>query len=299
MKYNSGAAFRRALEDRLRKQSFQSGVPLARMRKMIAFDRFLARLLVEQPEEWVVKGGLALQLRLGERARTTKDIDLLLLVQLQEIFPRLREAGVRDLADWFVFEVSSVTRPTADEFGGNRYQLQSFLDGRIFESFHLDVGVGDPLVEPVEYLQTPNLLEFAGFLPTAVPCYPITQQIAEKLHAYTRTFQSGESSRVKDYVDILLLAGMGKIDSSRLRAAIDSTFLARQSHPLPTQLPEPPRNWERPFQRLAAEVRLEQSTLGEADAAMQEFLNSVLSGEIIGNWNPLHWSWEAPNTKRE
>ena len=29
MKYSSGAAFRRALEDRLRSQSFQSGVPLA------------------------------------------------------------------------------------------------------------------------------------------------------------------------------------------------------------------------------------------------------------------------------
>lgn len=81
MKYGSGAAFRRALEDRLRKQSFHSGVPLTRMRKMIAFDRFLARLLREKPEEWVVKGGLALQLRLGERARTTKDIDLLLFVQ--------------------------------------------------------------------------------------------------------------------------------------------------------------------------------------------------------------------------
>ena len=74
-----------------------------------------------------------------------------------------------------------------------RYQLQSFLDGRTFESFHLDVGIGDPLVDPVEYLQTIDLLAFAGFSPTVVPCYPITQQIAEKLQACTRTFQSGAS----------------------------------------------------------------------------------------------------------
>lgn len=291
MKYSSGGAFRRALEDRLRKQSFQSGVPLARMRKMIAFDRFLARLLHDQPEEWVVKGGLALQLRLGERARTTKDVDLLLLVQLQEIYPRLRKAGAYDLADWFHFEVANISQPAAEEFGGNRYHLQSFLDGRVFESFHLDVGVGDLLVEPVEYLPTPNLLEFAGFLPTAVPCYPITQQIAEKLHAYTRTFQSGESSRVKDYVDILLLAEMGRIDGHRLREALSATFLARRTHPLPTQLPEPQRSWERPFQRLAAEVKLEQSSLKEADATMQRFLNPVLRGERIGEWDPLQWDW--------
>ena len=44
MKYESSAAFRRALEDRLRAQSITSGMPLVRLRKMVAFDRFLARL---------------------------------------------------------------------------------------------------------------------------------------------------------------------------------------------------------------------------------------------------------------
>ncbi len=88
MKYNSGAAFRRALEDRLRARSLQTGLPLVRLRKMIAFDRFLARLLLHQPDEWVLKGGLALQLRLGDSARTTKDIDMLVLVHQQDIFQR-------------------------------------------------------------------------------------------------------------------------------------------------------------------------------------------------------------------
>jgi len=35
MKYDTGGAFRRALEDRLRAQSLQSGTPLVRPRKMI------------------------------------------------------------------------------------------------------------------------------------------------------------------------------------------------------------------------------------------------------------------------
>jgi len=43
---------------------------------MVAFDRFLARLGKGEPEAWIAKGGFALQLRLGDRARTTKDIDL-------------------------------------------------------------------------------------------------------------------------------------------------------------------------------------------------------------------------------
>lgn len=93
MKYLSRRAFRRALEDRLRTISIQSGAPLMRLRKMVAFDRFLARLLPYQPDQWVVKGGLALQLRLGNRARTTKDMDMLVIAQSQGVYPALRSAA--------------------------------------------------------------------------------------------------------------------------------------------------------------------------------------------------------------
>ena len=57
MTYRSGASFRRALEDRLRAQSLETGVPLVRLRKMVVFDRFLARLVQGQPDAWVLKGG--------------------------------------------------------------------------------------------------------------------------------------------------------------------------------------------------------------------------------------------------
>ena len=60
MTYGSGAAFRHALEDRLRVQSLQTGAPLVRLRKLVVFDRFLARLTHDQPDAWVVKGGFAL-----------------------------------------------------------------------------------------------------------------------------------------------------------------------------------------------------------------------------------------------
>jgi hypothetical protein len=71
VKYASSAAFRRALEDRLRAHSQKTALPLIRLRKLVAFDRLLARLTMEQPATWVLKGGLALQLRLGRQARTT------------------------------------------------------------------------------------------------------------------------------------------------------------------------------------------------------------------------------------
>ncbi len=96
MTYDSGASFRRALEDRLRVQSLQTGVPLVRLRKTVIFDRFLVRLMQDPPDAWVLKGGLALQLRLGNRAGTTKDIDVLLTAPYPDIHQALRSAVALD-----------------------------------------------------------------------------------------------------------------------------------------------------------------------------------------------------------
>ena len=292
MKYKSGVAFRRALEDRLRTMSLETGVPLVRLRKMVAFDRFLSRLFLQGPDQWVVKGGFALQLRLGARARTTKDIDLLVVGEVQEIYPHLREAGAMDLGDWFTFEVSDTIHSDIYDIGGLRYRLYSLLDGRTFERFHIDIGIGDPLLAPVEYLEIPMLLAFAGIEPTVVPCYPITQQIAEKYHAFTRPHVSGVSSRVKDFVDMLLLAKMGELNSVSLRQAIRATFDYRKTHELPVRVPLPSKDWSRPFQKMANEVGLESDSLTDAGKSLRQFLEPALADETQTRWNPTNWHWE-------
>jgi hypothetical protein len=291
IQYQSGSAFRRGLEERLRSRSLDAGIPLVRLRKTVAFDRFLARLIQLQPERWILKGGFAIQLRLVNKARTTKDIDLLALAALPDVLALLRTAGGFDLEDWFRFEVEPGEDQTLEPFGGSRFHIRSLLDGRTFEEFHIDVGIGDPVIDPVDQLEGPSLLDFAGFQPTIVPCYPVTQQIAEKVHAYTRPHVSGESSRVKDFVDILLLAELGKINADRLYHAIQATFDARQSHSLPKEIPDPPAEWSRPFQRLSAEVSLRQKSLDEANSAIKSFLNPILSARMIQQWDPGTWTW--------
>jgi predicted nucleotidyltransferase component of viral defense system len=288
VRYQGSAAFRRALEDRLRAQSIASGVPLVRLRKMVAFDRFLARLIADQPDDWVLKGGLALQLRLGNRARTTKDIDLLLKddQHVQDVHQALVRAALLDLRDWFQFEVA---RPASADL---RFPVQGLLDGRAFETFHVDVGMGDPLIEPAEKLTTPALLDFADIQPSVVPCYPMTQQIAEKVHAYTRPYATSESTRVKDWVDILLMAELGKIHGPTLLQALHATFNARGTHPLPMHLPKPSSGWSTTFRRLSREVGLGYHTLADASDAMTRFLDPVLQGEASGVWDPRAWKWQ-------
>jgi hypothetical protein len=126
--YTNSTSFRRALEDRLRNQSLQTGVPLARLRKMVVFDRLLMRLVHDRPDAWVLKGGLALQLRLGNQARTTKDMDVLLAVppdRAGDIHQELVRAALLDVGDWFQFEVERPVSLPVEPLGGQRFQVQS------------------------------------------------------------------------------------------------------------------------------------------------------------------------------
>jgi len=173
-----------------------------------------------------------------------------------------------------------------------RFPVQSLLDGRLFESFHVDVGIDDPLIESPVMLTAPPLLEFAGLSPATIPAYPLSQQIAEKIHALTRLYASGESSRVRDWVDILLMAHWEGLHATGLRRALQATFEKRATHPLPSHIPLPPASWARPFRRIAEQTALGYSTLEEADRAMRQFLDPLLSGQAQGVWNPVRWQWE-------
>mgnify|MGYP000002783177 CR=1 FL=1 len=73
-RYLSAAAFRMALEERLRNTAAEKGESwLTYQRKRLVFNRLLARLLVSAPNRWILKGAVALDYRIGERARFTMD----------------------------------------------------------------------------------------------------------------------------------------------------------------------------------------------------------------------------------
>lgn len=290
--YQSGAAFRRALEDRLAAQSAKTQMPLVRLRKLVVFDRFLARLVELGPDTWLLKGGLVLQLRLSQHARTTKDMDLLSLAARDEVPQILTRAALLDLQDWFSFAVRPDTAALPGPgHGGQRFFVTAQVAGRTFESFHIDVGGGDPVVEPAEMLETPALLAFAGIPPVTVPCYPLTQHLAEKVHAYIRPRATGEGTRVKDLVDIILVAEHMTINGLTLRAAIQATFTAQGAGDPPPSLPAPPPSWALAFRKLAAEVELRCMTLAEADRAARCFLEPILGGVVQGTWAPEAQTW--------
>ena len=292
MRYKTSRDFRQALETRIRNISLETAMPLVRLRKLVVFERFLIRLVHIQPGCWVLKGGYALQLRLGDRARTTKDIDLLAKEQKNKIHPALQAAGFLDLGDWFSFEVAPTTTSPIEGPSVLRFSIRALLDSRIFESFHIDVGVGDPILGPIDYLDTPDLLSFADLEPVSIPCYPINQQIAEKLHAYSRPRGSGPSSRVKDFVDIILLAELGVINKPEFMVAIKATFDHAATHEIPSEISPPPKEWLSSYNSKAESLDLNEISFDEAYIRLQKFLNPILSkNDANAIWLPQKWHW--------
>ncbi len=146
----------------------------------------------------------------------------------------------------------------AAPYGGSRYPVDAMMAQRTFAKFHMDVGVGDVVLDPLERIKTRDWLGFAEIAPASVPLIQREQQFAKKLHAYTSP-RSGANSRVRDLVDMVLLIQSGTLDKSVCVEALRHTFERRGTHDRPATLEPPPAGWEKPFQRLAEECRLDPS----------------------------------------
>jgi hypothetical protein len=150
----------------------------------VAFDRFLARMFSKGPKAtypWVLKGGYAMELRMHS-ARTTKDIDLTLhdgtrlskdpKERDEQVRAMLQEAAATRFDDYFEFLVGEAREDLdgAPE-GGSRYPVQARMDGRDFARFHVDVGVGDEVLEPLEIVTGEDWLGFGGADTAVFPCH--------------------------------------------------------------------------------------------------------------------------------
>ena len=282
--YATAGAFRKALEERLKRASLTDQIDLNRLRRQVSFDRLLARLFREEPAPWVLKGGYALELRF-KVARSTVDIDL----TLQQVVTAtsasgdtnqvVREMlqGVADVAlgDWFEYVIGPpVMDLTAAPYGGARYPVEARMDERTFARFHLDAGIGDVVMQPLDTIVCRDWLGFAGIESSRVRMIAREQQFAEKIHAYTLP-RNTVNSRVKDLVDLALLIGSGGLDKQRILDALGLTFERRGTHDLPADLLPPPADWKVPFQALAEECGLS-TDVAAVFAGVQEFLEELL-----------------------
>ena len=112
--YPNAAAFRQAPEALLRTVAQDRRVQIQGLRLKVAIERVLARLFHDENPPWLLKGGYAMELRFHPKARTTRDVDLIigeavapemLTDRLAEVHEALDVAAKRDLGDFFEFTI--------------------------------------------------------------------------------------------------------------------------------------------------------------------------------------------------
>lgn len=287
--------FKQALENQIKKHAATAGVEVKNMRQRWVFERFLARLTLHFGDRVILKGGVALALRLPG-ARFTRDVDLRLSGSPDRLAAELSVAGkLRVDEDFLSMTVEPDPKhPTIEadglKYGGQRFRVEAALAGKVYGTrFGLDVVFGDTMAQPAEIILGSDLFAFASIPPIQVFAYAREVHLAEKLHAFT-ALRSRENTRVKDLPDIALLALTGPFESHAVRAAIRSTFDARATHTLPVAVPLPPESWRVPYARMAQENGLRWTSLDEITQVARAFLDPVLRGDD-GSWDPPTWTW--------
>ncbi|MCK5214303.1 MAG: nucleotidyl transferase AbiEii/AbiGii toxin family protein [Candidatus Omnitrophica bacterium] len=277
-KYDNAIAFRKALEDRLKNIAREQSIPLDRLRRRVTFDRFLARLFEPNKpnQQWILKGGYALEFRFHNIARTTKDIDFSIPHMKEPNENTIREllqAEVkRDKSDWFQFFIGVPMREFDQAvYGGWRYPVEARVANRVFSKFHVDIGIGDAVISEAEWKTGDDILGFAGIKPACVAMLPIEQHFAEKIHAYSYPREKRPFSRIRDLVDLVLLIEQGLPERKLVLAATKATFKRRSTHDIPQELETPPEFLEDSYAKMAQDCGILKKTMTEAFSFLKEY----------------------------
>jgi len=284
--FETATDFRKSLEARLKQLSKNKGEDLQRLRRKVSFDRLLARIFTtNKPDSpFLLKGGYSMELRFAS-ARSTKDLDLTYLERFDQykhqnglsnkILENLRNIIQEDLEDYFVFQIAEAQMGLDNApYGGARYPVSAFMDGRLFVRFHLDIGL-DSLVHDVETITGYDWLNFCNIPAPTFSMISAEQQWAEKIHAYTLPRGEKFNSRVKDLVDLLLLIKLRTFEPQQFRKSLEAVFTIRATHPIPRYLIAPPEVWRVLFNKITKECQIE-CELEEAFGIIDSFYREML-----------------------
>lgn len=285
MPYETPEALRAALEDRLKNQAREAGLDLERLRRRAAFERLLVRLDTSERGRWILKDGMAVEFRLGDRARATRDLDLAVTGDLDEpedVRDLLIEALANDPdGDGFEFEVGQAVPLDVGKAGtpGRRFHVEVELAGRRFAAVRLDVVARRDEIAGTERIPLPGVMAFAGMPTRNIEVVDLHQHFAEKLHALTRTYGDRPSSRVRDLPDLVMLIEDGLEADRELVARVRHVFEMRATHTVPERIDDPPTDWAERYVALAEDLDIRTTSLDDAVCLLRDFWRRALTAD--------------------
>jgi hypothetical protein len=292
--YRTPGAFRRALTDKLRALADESRWELTQLQRQMAYDRLLERLYMVD-DGWIVKGAVALLARdLGVRA--SLDIDVYREGEREVVEAELREAASRDIGDWFRFEIGP-RRVVSDGAAGVRLPVTAYIGETVWASFHVDlVGADVRMTGQPENMPAIARVSMPAVEQHGYRVYPLIDHVADKVAATFDVYgeQRTPSTRYRDLVDLVSIATGASVPAADQTQALESEA-RRRGIKLPSRFDVPDRPlWERGYAKEAADSLLPTAhTLDEAIEVVRPFLDPLLNGTAVGEWDPEVARWTA------
>jgi hypothetical protein len=253
-----------------------TGVAQQRLQRWISFMVVAAELDTIRDEDnapvFALKGGVAMELRLGLQARATKDYDAAYREPGGDMLERLDEALAHARGD---FAITRTEPHAIRDTGAIRLDLRLAYRGRSWGTVQLEVAPteGDAGQE-IDRVPAIPLGPFGLHGPDDVPCVVVRYQIAQKLHACTETYADGRANdRFRDLSDVLMLQRLVD-DLPRVRDACVEIFALRDKHAWPPTITIFP-GWPEQYAALAAEIGFEIHDVNEAADAVQTLIYEI------------------------
>ena len=256
------------------------GVAEGRVRAWVAYmimAGVLDRATNADSPLFIVKGGVALELRLRDRARATKDIDIVLRDTTANLADSLEQALTGEPYQGFSFRRKG--QPLLLDNGAVNMEFGVTYKGQPWTSVSVDIARAEAGEVDVEWVDAIALTDDFGVTgPPQLPCLPLRFHVAQKLHGMTLPPRPGkQNERFRDLVDLLLMDAMITHDYAVLREACELVFCDRNTHSWPPDLSTVPAHWAQPFARLAEELELAETDLEAALVRVRNFVARILS----------------------
>jgi hypothetical protein len=256
----------------------QTGQVPERIMRSVSY--MIASLALERARDeagaplFLIKGGVMIELRLGLRARATRDLDAVFRAEFRTWLDQLDGAIRQPVGD---FTLTRTEPERIKRTSSQRLQLIIDYRGRRWAQVQLEVAPAEvPDVLEVEHVEPLRISQLGLPEPGSVAVVGPRYQIAQKLHACTERFETGpENDRFRDLMDLLLLReALTNADLPRVREACLRIFKARGKHSWPPTVTVY-GSWRAPYREMAREENFEIEAVEEAAALVTEMITEI------------------------
>jgi hypothetical protein len=303
LRYATGRDLLAAVKARAADQTRRQGVPIQQVIRQFVYDRLLARLFHDPSAPWVLKGGNALMTREPDSARASLDLDLAARraqQRLDSLLHDLEDAAALDIGDHFRFVIVGRREHQGDtqpNVVGYQLTIDAYCGIKKVVTVTIDLVTGTLITGTPEGVAR-STLAIDGLDPVVVTVYPMCDHIADKVCATAETHGplGRASSRVRDLVDLVVIAVTQTVDADGLSRAIRLEWRHRGLPGTPAF--DPPRDWAAGYAGLARRTPGCANFMTFEDAVHfvgKDFLGSVLAGQAGGQtWDPTGGIWSGP-----